>query len=101
MAAKSSLAWALAGALSAVLAGMYAASARSETVAVDDQLSVVSSDVARPERGMTMRKVEAKFGTPAERHEAVGTPAITRWDYQNFSVFFENDRVIHAVVTAP
>jgi hypothetical protein len=29
----------------------------------------------------------------------VGAPPITRWDYPNFSVFFEGDRVIHAVVT--
>jgi len=34
---------------------------------------------------------------PAERHEAVGQPPITRWDYPTFSVYFENDRVIHAV----
>ena len=39
-----------------------------------------------------------RFGAPNERHPAVGTPAITRWDYPAFAVYFEKDRVIHAVV---
>ena len=86
--------------LATILCGGHLSTARGETIVIDDQVSVVNSDIARPSSGMTMQKVEAKFGAPAERHAAVGTPAITRWDYQNFSVFFENDRVIHAVVTA-
>ena len=36
------------------------------------------------------RSVEALYAT-------VGQPPITRWDYPHFSVFFEKDRVIHAV----
>ena len=51
----------------------------------------------RPKSGMTMANVEKTYGMPAERHEAVGQPPITRWDYPTFSVYFENDRVIHAV----
>jgi hypothetical protein len=100
MTEKSSFPLTLAVALAAILCGGHLSTARGETVVIDDQVSVVNSDIARPSSGMTMQKVEAKFGAPAERHAAVGTPAITRWDYQNFSVFFENDRVIHAVVTA-
>jgi len=45
-----------------------------------------------------MRAVEAKFGVPATRHEAVGEPPISRWDYHGYTVFFEKDRVIHTVV---
>jgi hypothetical protein len=44
--------------------------------------------------------VERKFGAPVTRHPTVGAPPITRWDYPSFSVFFEGDRVIHAVVTS-
>jgi hypothetical protein len=47
---------------------------------------------------MTMQAVEKKFGAPAARHEAVGEPPISRWDYHGYTVFFEKDRVIHAVV---
>ena len=44
-----------------------------------------------------MTQVEAKFGAPVTKHDAVGQPPITRWDYPGFSVFFEHDRVIDAV----
>lgn len=55
-------------------------------------------DVPRPTRGMTMDAVEARFGAPREKHAAVGKPPITRWDYDAFSVFFEHQYVLHAVV---
>ena len=74
--------------------------ALAETVVVDDQVTVRQSSVERPSRGVTMATVEAKFGAPQTRHPAVGKPAITRWDYANFSVFFEGERVIDAVATA-
>jgi hypothetical protein len=51
----------------------------------------------RPKSGMTMDNVERTYGSPAERRSAVGEPPITRWDYPDFSVYFEHDRVIHAV----
>jgi hypothetical protein len=47
-----------------------------------------------------MTEVEKHFGAPAEKHPTVGQPPITRWDYAGFSVFFEHDRVIHAVATS-
>jgi hypothetical protein len=85
----------------ALLCGLAGAGvACAETVVVDDQVMVRDSSVARPVRGSTMTTVEAKFGAPAERHPTVGKPPITRWDYAGFSVFFEGDRVIHAVVTS-
>jgi len=74
--------------------------ALAETMVVDDQVTVRQSSVERPSRGVTMATVEAKFGAPQTRHPAVGKPAITRWDYANFSVFFEGERVIDAVATA-
>ena len=61
---------------------------------------LASRTVARQERGSTMVTVERKFGAPVTRHPTVGAPPITRWDYPAFSVFFERDRVIHAVVTS-
>lgn len=88
----------LAVGLAAALAGLYGGAAGAETIAVDDHVSVLPSDVARPARGMTMAMVESKFGAPQERHPAVGQPPITRWDYHGFSVFFEKNFVIDAVV---
>ena len=51
-----------------------------------------------PHRGTTMVQVESRFGAPAVRHTAVGDPPISRWDYPGFSVFFEYDKVLHAVI---
>ena len=51
----------------------------------------------KPTRGMTQDAVEASFGAPSDTLESVGNPPITRWEYANFVVFFEYDRVIHAV----
>lgn len=53
---------------------------------------------ARPTRGMTQERVEQRFGIPESREAAVGDPPIARWDYKDFVVFFEYDKVIHAVV---
>jgi hypothetical protein len=72
----------------------------AETIVVDDQVQVRDSGAEKPKRGVTMSQVEAKFGTPVTKHDAVGAPPITRWDYAGFSVFFERDRVIDAVTTS-
>lgn len=54
---------------------------------------------AVPTRGMDMANVRNVYGAPRKEHPAVGEPPITRWDYEDFSVFFEYDKVIHSVVT--
>lgn len=51
-----------------------------------------------PPRGLTKTRVLLRFGEPDRRHEPVGAPPITRWDYADFSVFFERDLVLHSVV---
>ncbi len=86
----------LVASLCATLAGR---ATLAETIIVNDQVAVRESNIARPTRGMRMTQVERKFGEPATRHPAVGRPPITRWDYPEFSVFFEHDIVLHSVVT--
>jgi hypothetical protein len=73
------------------------------SVATAETLNTVPADKPAvlpdtPMRGATMAQVESRFGTPAQRHAAVGQPPITRWDYSQFSVFFEHDKVLHAVI---
>ena len=51
-----------------------------------------------PSRGMTMREVERKYGTPVEKKPAVGKPPISRWVYPDYTVYFEHQYVIDAVV---
>jgi hypothetical protein len=89
------------GILVAMLCGLAASGASlAETLVVNDQVQLRDSGVDRPKRGSTMSEVEKHFGAPAEKHPTVGRPPITRWDYSGFSVFFEHDRVIHAVATS-
>ena len=57
-----------------------------------------AASAERPENGMHMAAVEARYGAPATRYAAVGQPPITRWDYPGFVVYFENDLVLHAVL---
>jgi len=89
----------LAGGVALALIGV-AAQVRADTVVIDDQVQLRESGVEKPTRGASMKAVEARFGAPAARHEAVGKPPITRWDYAGFSVYFEYDHVIHAVAAA-
>lgn len=59
--------------------------------------------VPMPARGMTMAQVERQFGAPASRldprgGEAPTHPVINRWVYDRFTVYFERDHVIDAVL---
>ena len=56
-----------------------------------------SANDGRPSRGMTQASVESKYGSPSSVKAPVGDPPITRWEYTDFVVFFEYDRVVHAV----
>ena len=81
--------------LAAVFAGDLAGAA---TVAVDNGIAVKESDLATPNRGMTMSQVAAKFGTPVTKLPAVGKPPISRWEYPGFVVYFESNYVIDSVI---
>jgi hypothetical protein len=80
-----------------MLLTLAAGIARADTLLIDGVESDSQSTSARPKSGMTMTAVESTYGTPGQKRAAVGQPPITRWDYPNFSVYFEKDRVIHAV----
>lgn len=63
--------------------------------------------VDTPRSGMSMDSVRAKYGNPTREYPTVSTsgnpnqPPITRWDYDGYSVIFENDLVLHSVVHRP
>lgn len=54
--------------------------------------------VRLPGRGMSMENVQSSFGEATEKFSSVGEPPITKWNYKNFTVYFESEFVIHAVV---
>lgn len=69
--------------------------ANAQTLKMDGT-SAAAGD-ARPTRGMSQTSVQSKFGSPRAIRSPVGEPPITRWEYQDFIVYFEFDKVIHAV----
>ncbi len=83
--------------LGAVLA-LGAAVAGADTLLIENVRDAESASRSLPDRGATMQTVESRFGAPASRRSAVGDPPITRWVYDGFIVYFEHDRVIHAVL---
>jgi hypothetical protein len=51
-----------------------------------------------PKNGQSKAEIEAKFGTPIEKHSAVGDPPISSWKYDKYSVYFEYDLVLFSVL---
>lgn len=71
----------------------------AEPLVVPDSSAITRGiDLVMPQMGMTMRQVKKDFGAPKKSHHPVGSPPISRWDYSQYSVYFEQNRVIHAVV---
>ena len=86
--------------LLAILAGCVAAQAQDRRdVLLIDRVHAQES-LAMPQRGSSMSAVEQRFGEPEIRHDAVGEPPITKWSYQDFTVYFEGQWVIDSVANA-
>ena len=73
----------------------------SEPLVGEPETQKETFSITLPGRGMTMEQVKARFGLPREKNAAVGTPPISTWVYQSFTVYFENRYVIHAVFHKP
>ena len=54
--------------------------------------------IQTPRNGLTMAQVRQQYGSPASELPAVGEPPISRWEYNGYSVFFENDLALHTVI---
>lgn len=48
-------------------------------------------------RGLKQHQVSAQLGEPVGIQGPVGEPAISRWEYADFFVYFERDLVLHTV----
>lgn len=62
-----------------------------------------NASIRAPARGSTMAAVVREFGPATVKHPPVGgdrreQPRITRWDYPDFTVVFERDKVVDVVV---
>lgn len=60
-------------------------------------LSRAELDLPQPGTA-TMQDILARYGQPVRKYPAVGDPPITRWDYGSFSIYFEYNLFLNAVV---
>ena len=76
----------------------------SNTAVADELLIGVGQQAAemqqvdRPFKGMDRQSVYETFGTPVRQTTPMGEPPITSWVFDNFTVYFEYDYVIHTVL---
>jgi hypothetical protein len=88
--------------LSATLGLLFASGGVAAQTLLVDRVQQ-ETRVALPARGLSMAQVQARFGAPASRLEPRGGqkpqwPVIHRWSYPDFTVYFEKDTVIDAVL---
>jgi len=80
-----------------ILAGFAASGAApADVLLIEEVRQAGNMDV--PVNGMTTAEVRARYGEPVTVHAAVGDPPITRWDYAQWSVYFEYDLVLFTVI---
>ncbi len=92
--------------LAVTLPGLSGTASAQDRQIVGDTLLIerVQGEPANlPSRGMSMAQVEARFGIPGERLDPRGGqkrdwPAINRWTYPDFTVYFERTKVIDVVM---
>lgn len=76
---------------------------RVQTAAADDiripvgEQAKDQAPIDMPTKGMSKERVKALFGEPLEDFPAKGQPPISRWKYQEFTVYFDSNAVIHCV----
>ena len=88
-------------ALSGAAGIAFASSPAGDTLLIERVQQEPSA--ALPARGLSMAQVQARYGEPASRLEPRGGqsaawPVINRWSYPGFTVYFEGDKVIDAVL---
>ena len=84
--------------LASLLGAAFFASAATyaDTVEVPVGSQGVATEASQL-RGKKQEQVTSELGEPLTIQGPVGEPAITRWEYADFYVYFEYDRVLHTV----
>lgn len=89
------------------LLGLFAATPSvAEILRIETGDLKVLSKPSLPTRGEAQQSVLARHGEPLGRYATVGgdsrwQPPITRWDYGDFSVIFEENLTLHSVLHGP
>lgn len=82
-----------------VIAGLSAPFvATAEILKLNTGAVVVRQNANMPTRGMDKLAVETEFGAPVKKNPTIGKPAISSWDYADFTTYFEGTLVLHSVL---
>ena len=75
------------------------AEANSEMVSGDVILvgSQAAGNMNKPRKGMSKDSVTQEFGQPSKQSPSIGDPPISRWMFDQYTVYFEYNHVIHTV----
>ena len=87
----------MASAIAATLATAPLSQAQTLEISVSKQAPGLQS-VSRPHNGMNKAEVEQIFGSPQAVNAPTGEPPISSWSYEQFTVYFEYDTVLHSVL---
>ncbi len=83
-------------ALTMIVAG-YSVQSQADTLQIPISQQGSQVDINLPLFGDSQQQVLSLYGEPVKRHPSIGQPPITRWDYAEFSVYFEYKTVINSV----
>ncbi len=91
---------AMRNALNGLAVGLLLAASTAPAVADVLLIEEVRESMRRdlPKNGLSTEQVEQRWGAPVNRSGPVGDPPITRWVYDDYSVYFEYDLVIDSVL---
>ena len=70
------------------------------TIGVGHQAATKQS-LSRPYKGMEKQQVHSRFGDPVTQTNTIGEPPISSWVFDEFTVYFEYDHVLHTVLHDP
>lgn len=70
--------------------------ARSDVLLIEEVRESMRRDL--PSNGLSKAEVRRRFGDPAREHAPVGDPPISRWEYEEYTVYFEHDLVLDSVL---
>ncbi|WKD48156.1 hypothetical protein [Microbulbifer spongiae] len=78
------------------LALLFAFSTQAKPLDIPQNLDKIDLSFEQV-RGLKKDAVTTRLGDPLSIEGPVGEPAITRWEYADFYVYFEWDTVLHTV----
>ena len=81
--------------LVAALTGI-AQPARSDVLLIEEVRESMRREL--PSNGQTKAQVRQRYGDPVREHAPVGEPPISRWEYEEYTVYFERDLVLDSVL---